>query len=297
MVQDGTTVPSTRKIVRELNSFGNFYFEIQNEPWADQTDTVLSRNEYGPATDWRTTIQVVSAQSNNWQQQVARWIKEEESRLPNKHLIAQNISNFHYPVTDPDPAISIFNFHYALPHAVAENYYLNRVIGLNETGFAGRSDTTYRRQAWRFLMAGGALFNHLDYSFSVGAENGQDTAYRAPGGGSPTLRRQLGTLKHFFDGLNFLQLRPDHAVVLAAPGAMTQALSDERTLWVIYLEPMAIKQYELRLNLPKGSYQAKWTDVVTGQVLETGTIKNEQMPVPKGANDKVVVIKILAGGK
>lgn len=196
-----------RKMVMELNNFNNFYFEIQNEPWADQTDTVL-RNEYGDTADWRSAIQVVSQSSDNWQRQVARWIKEEESTMPNKHLISQNISNFHYPVANPDSNISIFNFHYTLPEAVTENYYLNKVIGFNETGFAGRSDKTYRRQAWRFIMAGGGLFNQLDYSFSVGLENGEDTAYTAPGGGSVAMRKQLRILKSFFEGLNFVQLKP-----------------------------------------------------------------------------------------
>ncbi|MEJ7683293.1 MAG: hypothetical protein WKG06_36630 [Segetibacter sp.] len=67
--------------------------------------------------------------------------QEEESKLANKHLISQNISNFHYPITNPDPNISIFNFHYTLPEAATENYYLNS--GFNETGFAGPLQTTH----------------------------------------------------------------------------------------------------------------------------------------------------------
>ena len=277
-----------RKVVRELNGFSNLYFEVQNEPYASQTDTVL-RNEYGDTADWRSTIQVVSQNSNDWQRQVARWIKDEESNLDNKHLISQNISNFHYPVNNPDPNISIFNFHYALPEAVSENYYLNKVIGFNETGFAGRLDRTYRRQAWRFIMAGGGLFNHLDYSFSVGFENGQDTTYTAPGGGSVAFRKQLSILKHFFDRLNFIHLKPDHSVI-AAPGAMTETLSDGRTQWIVYYEPMAATPGKLILNLPRGIYQGTWTDVVTGHVVQTVTIKNGQVNVPAGADDKVLVV-------
>ncbi len=280
-----------RKLVQELNSFNNFYFEIQNEPWAEQPDTVFARNEYGPVDDWRSTLQVVSQRSNEWQRQVAQWITEEESNLPNKHLISQNISNFHYPITDPDPNISIFTFHYAYPEAVYENYSLNRAIGLNETGFAGGADETYRRQAWRFLMAGGSLFSHLDYSFSVGAEGGQDTTYTAPGGGSPALRQQLGVLKRFFDQLDFTTLRPDLTVVEAAPGAMTEALSDGQALWVIYWEPLAMESYPLTLNLPQGKYQAVWTEVVTGQALETVEMTDQTLPIPAGVQDKVVVIK------
>jgi hypothetical protein len=71
-----------RKIVEELNGFDNLYFEIQNEPWADQTDTVLIRNEYAAADDWRSTIQVVSKLSNDWQRQVAKWITDAELPCP-----------------------------------------------------------------------------------------------------------------------------------------------------------------------------------------------------------------------
>jgi hypothetical protein len=286
-----------RKLVNELNGFDNFYFEVQNEPWADQTEIVLTRNEYGPDNDWRSTFQVVSQRSNEWQRQVARWIKDEESRLPVKHLISQNISNFHYPITDADPNISIFNFHYTLPEAVTENYYLNRVIGFNETGFSGRADATYRRQAWRFMMAGGALFNHLDYSFSVGSENGQDTTYRAYGGGSPALRRQLSAMKRFFDKLDLVSLQPDYSVVTVAPGATTTTLSDGRTLWIIYVESMAVKLYPLTLTLPKGLYQAEWMDTVTGETLTTTSVANSQLPVPPGTNDKIAVIKVTTGKK
>ncbi|WP_018611506.1 hypothetical protein [Segetibacter koreensis] len=283
-----------RKIVKELNRFNNFYFEIQNEPWASQTDTVLVRDEYADTADWRSTIQVVSKKSNDWQRQVAQWIKEEENQLPNKHLISQNISNFHYPITNPDPNISIFNFHYTVPQAVAENFYVNKVIGFNETGFAGRENKTYRRQAWRFIMAGGGLFNQLDYSFSVGFENGQDATYTAPGGGNQAFRKQLSNLKQFFERLNYIQLKPDNSFITAASGAMTETLSNGHSLWIVYYEPMATTPGKLIVNLPKGLYQAIWTDVVTGQLLQTTTVKDGQVDVSNGGNDKVLTIQTSA---
>ena len=50
--------------------------------------------------------------------------------------------------TNPHPAVSIFNFHYATPpDAVAMNYALNKVIGDNETGFRGTGDAVYRMEA------------------------------------------------------------------------------------------------------------------------------------------------------
>ena len=283
-----------RKLVNELNGYDNFYFEVQNEPWADQTDVVLQHNEYGSEKDWRSTLQVVSQASNDWQRKVAGWIKDEESRLPGKHLISQNISNFHYPIADADPAISIFNFHYALPQAVEENYYLNKAIGFNETGFAGSADKTYRRQAWRFLMAGGALFNQLDYSFSAGFENGQDTTYKAPGGGSPALRKQFAILKTFFESLNFVSLKPDPTLVKSSAGARAITLSNSKDVWIIYVEPMATRSHALLLNLP-GAHEGQWMNVTTGQLQKKVTIINGRCEVPEDREDKVIVITTLPG--
>lgn len=288
-----------RQIVRALNGFDNIYFEIQNEPWADLSDKVLTRNEYhtndkGGDPDWRATIQVVAQRSNDWQRRVSSWIVDEEKKMAKKHLISQNISNFRYPIANPDPNVSIFNFHYTLPEAVTENYYLNKVIGFNETGFAGRADETYRRQAWRFLMAGGGLFNQLDYSFSLGFENGQDTSYSAPGGGSPALRKQFGILKTYVEKLDLPRLKPAMGLVVAAPGALTYALSNGKTQWVVYAEPMAAKWTEWQLNLPKGTYRAEWTDAVTGQVLKTDTVVQKDGTLrlmPVGERDLVLMLR------
>ncbi|MFI5140008.1 MAG: hypothetical protein ACHQIM_19470 [Sphingobacteriales bacterium] len=280
-----------KKLVRELNSFPNFYFEVQNEPYATLKDTVIIYNEYGDPKDFRNSLEVAARNSNNWQRKVAGWIKDEESRYPGKHLISQNISNFQYPIADPDPNISIFNFHYAVPKSVSENFYLNKVVGFNETGFAGHDDLTYRRQAWRFLMAGGGLFNQLDYSFSAGGENGQDVSYTAPGGGSPALRREFGILKHFFEACNLAKLKPDQSVVTASPGATTESLSDGKTVWLIYMEHLAQQSYFITLNLPKGKYSAEWIDVATGRKLSSVKFTNHRVVVPAGVADKVLVVR------
>ncbi|MDJ1470427.1 hypothetical protein [Xanthocytophaga flava] len=287
-----------RKLVQELQPFGNFYFEIQNEPWWDQSEETVVWNEYGSAKDWFTQIQIVSQKSREWQARVADWIREEERKLVIKpHLISQNVSNFYYPVADTDANVSIFNFHYALPKAVTDNYYLNKVVGFNETGFAGREDKTYRRQAWRFLMAGGGLFNHLDYSFSVGNETGRDTSYKAPGGGSSTLRKQLSVLKHFFDRIGFINLSPDASVVQTAPGAISYALSDRKSQWVIYWESITSSIYDLTINLPRGIYEAEWFDVTTGKSIQKVSVGNGKLSVPGNGEDRVVVIRKISAGK
>jgi Cellulase (glycosyl hydrolase family 5) len=280
-----------REIVRRLNRFDNIYFEIQNEPWADQSDVIRMHNAYGPATDWRTTLQVVSQRSNDWQRRVAGWITNEEKRLPIRHLISQDISNFHYAITDPDPNVSIFTFHYASPEAIRENSHLNKVIGFNETGFAGQADSTYRRQAWRFLLSGGGLFNQLDYSYAVGSETGTDSVGTSPGGGGVALRSQFNVLAQLVKLLNISTLMPDQAVVRAAPGTQTWAMSDGKTRWAIYCETLAMKSYDLTLNLPTGVYEAEWLDAKTGKSLRKMDVVKGVIHAPAGVADRVVLVR------
>jgi hypothetical protein len=82
----------------------------------------------------------------------------------------------------------------------------------------GRDDEAYRRQAWNFMLAGGSTFGGLDYSFTLGHEDGSDTESNGPGGGSPALRKQLGILHRFLDSLPLIEMRPDAHTVLHATG-------------------------------------------------------------------------------
>ncbi len=152
-----------------------------------------------------------------WQTRVAGWISDEESKLPAHHLISQNFSNFRFPVRATIPGVSILSFHYAYPEAASWNYGLNIPISCDETGFLGREDEPYRRQAWNFILSGGSVFDGLDYSFSVGHEDGSDSEPNGPGGGSTTFRQQLKILARFINALPLQTLQPDAHVVLTRP--------------------------------------------------------------------------------
>lgn len=234
----------TRKIVTELNEFDNLYFEICNEPY------------FGGVT-------------MDWQHRIADVIVATEKDLPNKHLISMNIANGQQKVENPHPAVSIFNFHYASPPTtVALNYGLNKVIGDNETGFKGTGDTHYRMEAWEFLLAGGGLYNNLDYSFTVGHEDGTfKYPDKQPGGGNRGFRRQMKVLKDFLHGFNFLRMKPAGDVVkggLPEKGRAT-VLAEQGKQYAIYL--FGGKQAKLRLDLPQGTYDAEWLDPVSGKSL------------------------------
>jgi hypothetical protein len=236
-----------RKIVKELNEFDNVYFEICNEPYFA-----------GVALDWQHAI--------------AETIAETEKSLPNKHLIAQNIANDKAKVDHPDPLVSIFNFHYATPpETVAMNYGLNRPIADDETGFRGTEDDFYRNEAWEFLLAGGSIFSNLDYSFTPDQEDGSAKVEApTPGGGGATFRKQMGVLKRFVEGFDFIHMKPSDDVITSrklAGDARVHVLGQEGKAYAIYVSkgPRA----ELSLKLPNGAYRAEWIDPISGKSLGT----------------------------
>jgi len=258
----------TRKLVREANGFDNVIFEIQNEPWSDRPVHADVVNPYMWPQQVRdkypNSIELADELSIAWQARVAEWITSEESSLPNKHLIAQNYCSFRLPVRELVPGVNVVNFHYAYPEAVLLNYGLAKAISYDETGFLGRDDDTYRRQAWNFMLSGGSTFDNLDYSFTTGREDGADTDSNGPGGGSPALRRQLRVLSEFLQKLPLVDLAPDTHTVKQAAGAYARVLSSPRQEYAMYFDGDG--PIELTLDLPAGVYSGEWVNTKTGKI-------------------------------
>ncbi|NUQ65735.1 MAG: hypothetical protein HUU20_24970 [Pirellulales bacterium] len=282
-------VALTRKFVRELNPFDNLYFQVCNEPY------------FGGVTD-------------QWQHRIVDTILAAERDLPKKHLISMNIANGRQKVEKPHPGVSIFNFHYCVPpDTVAMNYHLGKVIGENETGFRGKHDFLYRSEGWDFLLAGGGLYNNLDYSFTAKHPDGTFLDYQSPGGGSPELRRQLGILKRFLEGFDFLEMKPDETVVRSvSAGLSARALARPGKSYAVYLhaaipsKPKRIEEFlrdgveaKLVLALPEGKYCAEWIDTKTGAVVHQEEIQHaggdRSLQSPAFADDvalRVVAVKV-----
>ena len=256
-----------RKLVREANAFDNVIFEIQNEPWSDRTVLTDVINPYlrPPVRDtYPNSVDLPDELSMGWQARVAEWISQEESALPNRHLIAQNYSNFRLPVRKLLPHVDVVNFHYAYPDAVTLNYGLGKAISYDETGFLGRDDDAYRRQAWNFMLSGGSTFGALDYSFTTGHEDGSYSEPNGPGGGSPSLRHQLQILSQFLHSFSLVDLRPDTRTVNRSAGATARVLSNPGKQYAIYLDGNG--PAELTLDLPRGQFSCEWVNVKTGTI-------------------------------
>ena len=230
-----------RRIVEALKDFDNLYYEICNEPY------------FGGVTE-------------DWQAHIAETIADAEAGFEHKHLIAQNIANQGKKIENPNPHVSIFNFHYAKPPAtVAENYGLNRVIADDETGFAGDERVRpYRLEGWDFILAGGAVYSNLDYSFAVGHEDGSNRI-NAPGGGGPELQRQLQFLKEFIHRFDFVRMKPDNSVVKGAlPEDVTvRVLAEPGQAYAVYVNGSGLS--DLGIELPSGQYGAEWVNPKTGR--------------------------------
>jgi hypothetical protein len=232
----------TRKLVQELREFDNLYYEVCNEPY------------FGGVT-------------KDWQHRIVDVIVDTEKAFPRKHLISMNIANGRAKIDKPHPSVSIFNFHYSHPpDVVAMNYKLNKPIGENETGFRGKADVLYRSEGWDFLLAGGALYNNLDYSFTAKHPDGSFRDYKSPGGGSVELRRQLGILKDFLYGFDFLRMAPDTKTLRGGVPAKATArvLSEPGKQYALYLHGGT--RADLKLDLPAGTYSVEWVDTKTGKV-------------------------------
>jgi hypothetical protein len=263
-----------RKMVNELNEFDNVFFEIQNEPWSDHAVAAYNivNKEDLRANDWTYKADFAAEESMAWQEKIASLIVEQESKLVNKHLIAQNYSNFKAPIPAVSDFISIINFHYAWPEAVEWNYHYDKVIGFDESGFAGSGDAVYRRQAWQFMLSGGALFNNLDYSFFVGNENGMGEN-TAPGGGSKTLRFQLKILSDFLHGFELTKLHPDLTCVKSSPGLIPYVLSDQNGAYALYLRAVGTDFNTLRLETGTGNFLVQELNTLTGLYTEAQIIQ------------------------
>jgi len=240
-----------RKIVHELQDFNNIYYEVCNEPY------------FGGVT-------------MDWQDHIIATIVDAEKEMPEKHMIAQNIANNSARIDNPNPAVSLFNFHYASPDAVRDNYGLNKALGDDETGFKGTNDLPYRTEAWHFLLAGGGLYNNLDYSFTAGTEDGTfEFPDSQPGGGGPSLRSQIKILKDFLYSFDFINMAPDDSVIKGGilDNATAQVLAEKGKAYAIYIQ--GGEQATLELDVPAGKYRAEWLNTRTGETDTSQDVNHE----------------------
>ncbi len=237
-----------RKIINELKDFDNLYYEVCNEPYFG--DTIALKE---------------------WEKHMTGVVVDAEKGFRQKHLISNNIANNYRLVPESRDSVSIYNFHYARPPVAVEmNYHLNKVIGDNETGFDGIKDSKYRIEAWDFILAGGGLFNNLDYSFAVGNEDGTFRIKEGePGGGGKILRDQFKILAAFMKGIDFINMEPLNTAKLRLNETKNikvtgLAKPDEAIALYIHRKDTLTSNSSFKLDLTSGSYALTWVDTKSG---------------------------------
>jgi hypothetical protein len=255
-----------RKLVAELRNAENVCYEICNEPY------------FGGVT-------------MEWQHHIADVIDEAEKDFAHPHLLTQNIANGSKKIEDPHPSVSVFNFHYASPPTTVDlNYGLNRVIGDNETGFKGTADDHYRMEAWEFILAGGGLYNNLDYSFTAGHEDGTfEYPPKQPGGGNAGFRKQMKLLKEFIHGFEFVKMKPARDAIREPlpKDAHCQVLAEPGRQYAAYFK--GAPKFSFAIDLPAGSYRVEWLDATNGQKEASPNLAHAggsaRFQIPDGLNE------------
>jgi len=117
------------------------------------------------------------------------------------------------------------------------------------------------------ILAGGGLYNNLDYSFVAGHEDGAFVYPKTqPGGGNPSFRKQLRVLTDFIHSFDFVHMKPDtQSVRKRTPASVVaRTLSQPGAAYAIYLRaPTPIptgEQLSVELDLPSGRYTATWIE-------------------------------------
>jgi hypothetical protein len=283
-----------RKLVHELRGFDNVIFEVLNEPWAASCDYTAS-----------------SCGMRRWQERLVSLIWSAENGLPRRHLISENVGHGanalhgsrNLELHRPNPRVSIYQYHYAEPHAARANLGLRRALGNNETGFRGLDERPYRAEAWQFLLAGGGLFNGLDWSFTTDEEDGGSNLFRTSfaslgeegSSGGAALRAQLAFLKRFLTGLPFLQMRPDGGFVVGGvpSGVRASVLGRPGRAYAVYVPRGPIRA--LTLRLPPGRYRTEWFDPVAGLRLRAGALRHgggtRRVAAPRFSEDVVLALR------
>jgi hypothetical protein len=274
-----------RKIVTELNPFENVYYEISNEPYNDVSDT---------------------AAVDLWNYSMVKLIKETETKLPNKHLVATCFS-----IMD-NYDVSVANFHYVhVPKMQSFRWLLslNKVISMDETlGSVIHSNVNDTRvEAWDHILHGGGAYNNLSWEYVPGKEAGTDSAR--------IIRQYLQILQKFMGGFDYIHMVPDNSIILVKPETSSvRVLSESGKQYAIYLSHRTLNgpgegeiwgyhamtdtfKDTLVINIPVGTYKVRWLNTSTGSFFEgTDRILNHkggkmQLATPSFVSDIALQIK------
>jgi hypothetical protein len=287
------------KITQEVNAYDNVILEVCDEP----------------------SLHTPHVEAGPWVGHLLEVVHNTESKLPKKHLLAQEVQG---PIGGPIdfsgmPALSIIVGEYVWEGNDGEmggiegldyQYRHNKPIEMNETPYypfqyrIGDAVAASRVEAWEFMVGGGASFNHL---------NGRFTA-EDPAGKTPDNAQVLGalrSLKDFIYSFDFVKMRADKNFVGGGvpEGVYCRGISQPGEQYALYhhhsqLDERSHQYYivmtgsyreTLALDLPPGTYKTDWVDPASGSVVASTTFGhqggNKTLNTPEHKVDLALRIK------
>ena len=175
------------------------------------------------------------------------------------------------------------NFHYAyLPDAVTDNYQINKPVAFDETA-DGCHAPDRRREAWAFIMAGGAEYSNLDWSFANDDMTGlgRNPAGRRQSG--KEVRDQLQILMATMRSFDFIHSKPvDSLVSKGLPeGLHLYGLANDGNDYIFYwLKTHKTEISSWSYSMPAANYRVKFIDPVDGHI-----IHEENIDHPGGSHE------------
>lgn len=195
--------------------------------------------------------------------------------------------------------ITVFNHHYDRDALSLElNYHLDRILTFNETGLMPISTEEYRIQSWRYMLSGGALYNNLDFTYQVGAEDGSGTTefncVYYNGCTDPDIKHQMKVLLDFMNSIDFVNMKPSPESLAVYFGDQDICcLANPGMQYAIYIA--GGKPGNIMLNIENGEYLLNWIRPVDGKVIQSDFIEvtNRSIRVDKPEYETDLALRIV----
>lgn len=279
-----------REITRRLNAYDNVIWEIIDEPTLHGT---------------------ADADTAPWMSRMIDAVIDEESKLPNRHMIAQQIVGvFGGPVDfSDDPRIDIATGQYVDRNwgmqiggmQVLDACWMhNKPIELNETAYfpnwyeEGDRVAAVRAEAWEFVVGGGAGYNHLNAQFTTDNPSAAGTI-------TDDVMDMLSKLMNFMSTVDYTRMEPWFPISEAPDGGFLRSLAERGEQYILYMHHSKLirrqryfptfgeYEHDLTLAVPPGTYSVEWIDPKTLGSIERTTVRHEgavlKIKTPKHAMD------------
>ena len=319
------------KIVAELNAFDNVYYELCNEPALAGAPDAADQAEQTAA--WHAALAGVIRRTEATLAGRHLIAANLHLRVPLRAAGALVIASHDEARVATLPEIDILNYHYISSLLSVRGTRCVRLAGheaeagligpflrqrdgygkpivFDETysGIVGSAPECYavnRAEAWEMMLAGGAGYSNLDWSFTPEDETGSG---RAPVGDGRrldgrALRDWLALLRGVLGQTDLATLAPVEGALACVPPELGSAISadgagrtvvylvDERVYW---RQPCTARALTLELRLPAGRYAASTFDPRTGATATLAPVEGGTrvaVSVPPFAEDVALVFE------